>query len=61
MTQIKKLKAVIDEETKKNESVLSTSEKERGEALKEVGNTLHESVIVSNDEVCLVVSYLHLL
>ena len=51
MTQIKHLRVVIDEETKKNDDALLSHEQKRNEALREMGNHLHESCIVSNDEV----------
>ena len=53
MTQIKKFRVVIDEEVKKNDDALLKHEQERNESLREIGNHLHESCIVSNDEVCI--------
>lgn len=50
VTQIKGLRVVIDEETKKNDDALILHEQKRNEALREMGNHLHESCIVSNDE-----------
>ena len=51
VTQIKRLRVVIDEETKKNDDALLAHEHDRNESLREIGNHLHESCIVSNDEV----------
>jgi seryl-tRNA synthetase len=51
VTQIKKLRVYIDDQTKQNDSDLTKHESERNESLKEMGNILHESCIVSNDEV----------
>lgn len=50
VTQIKKFRVVIDEEVKKNDDALLKHEQERNESLREIGNHLHESCIVSNDE-----------
>ncbi|XP_060580391.1 serine--tRNA ligase, cytoplasmic-like [Ruditapes philippinarum] len=50
VTQIKKLRVYIDDQTKQNDSDLTKHESERNESLKEMGNILHESCIVSNDE-----------
>lgn len=51
VAQIKKLRVVIDEQITQNDTSLTVHETERNEALKEMGNFLHESCIVSNDEV----------
>lgn len=51
MTQIKSIRTLIDGNiTECNEEVLKV-EQERNEKLFEVGNFLHESVPISNDEV----------
>lgn len=50
VTQIKRLRVVIDEETKKNDDALVLHEQQRNESLREIGNLLHESCVVSNDE-----------
>ena len=50
VNQIKKLRDRIDEEIGKNNASLVQAESERNAALREVGNHLHESVPVSNDE-----------
>ena len=50
ITQIKKIRALIDEAIKQNEFNLLQTEKERNSALREIGNHLHDSVPVSNDE-----------
>lgn len=52
MVQIKRVRVVIDDEIKKNDEDLLTHERERNESLREIGNHLHESCIISNDEVC---------
>jgi len=50
VNQIKKVRVLIDEAVVKNDNDLLQCEKERNAALREVGNHLHESVPVSNDE-----------
>ncbi|KAJ8301414.1 hypothetical protein KUTeg_020401 [Tegillarca granosa] len=50
VTQIKELRKVTDEKVKENDAALLEHESLRNEALREVGNHLHESCIVSNDE-----------
>lgn len=50
VSQIKKVLALIDAAIVANENELLSVEKERNSALREVGNHLHESVPVSNDE-----------
>lgn len=50
VTQIKKVRLHIDEEMKKNDEALLLHEMERGESLKEIGNLLHDTCIISNDE-----------
>lgn len=45
-----KVRALIDTAIVQNESDLITTEKERNNALREVGNHLHESVPVSDNE-----------
>lgn len=56
--QIKRIRTLIDDAIQKNDENLKTTELERNAALREVGNHLHESVPVSNDEeenkVCLI-------
>lgn len=51
VVQIKETKSMIDEQMKINDAELIKHEQERNEALKEVSNHLHESCIISNDEV----------
>ena len=52
VTQIKHIRSLIDENiTKCNDEVIKV-EQQRNEKLFEIGNLLHESVPVSNDEVC---------
>ncbi|KAL5014270.1 hypothetical protein ScPMuIL_008540 [Solemya velum] len=50
VTQLKKVRIMIDEMMKSNDAELTHDETERNEALKEIANHLHESCIVSNDE-----------
>ena len=50
VTQIKHLRSLIDEAMAKNKDDLAATEKRRDEALKEIGNIVHESVPVSDDE-----------
>lgn len=50
VTQIKRIRTLIDDAIQKNDENLKTTESERNSALREVGNHLHESVPVSNDE-----------
>lgn len=44
------VRILIDESISKNDRELIFVEKERGAALKEIGNLLHESVVISDDE-----------
>lgn len=50
VTQIKQVRVLIDEAMVQNEKDLIVTEKERNNALREVGNHLHPSVPVSNNE-----------
>ncbi|XP_055707372.1 serine--tRNA ligase, cytoplasmic [Phlebotomus papatasi] len=50
VNQIKKVRVLIDEAIDFNEKALLEAESKRNSALREVGNYLHESVPVSNDE-----------
>lgn len=50
ITQIKQIRARIDDAIVENEKQLNKVETTRNSALREVGNWLHESVPVSNDE-----------
>ncbi|EDW03739.1 serine--tRNA ligase, cytoplasmic [Drosophila grimshawi] len=50
VNQIKKLRVLIDEAMTDNQKSLELAEQTRNTALREVGNHLHESVPVSNDE-----------
>lgn len=50
VNQIKKVRVLIDEAIAKNEQALLAAEKTRSSALREVGNHLHESVPVNDDE-----------
>ncbi len=51
MTQLKKVRQQIDDEMMKNGEKLCRLEVERKSALVEMGNLVHESVPVSDDEV----------
>ncbi|TMW48179.1 hypothetical protein DOY81_006749 [Sarcophaga bullata] len=50
VNQIKKVRVLIDQAMVENERLLQEAEQKRNTALREVGNHLHESVPVSNDE-----------
>uniref|UniRef100_A0A182QZF7 serine--tRNA ligase n=1 Tax=Anopheles farauti TaxID=69004 RepID=A0A182QZF7_9DIPT len=50
VNQIKKVRTMIDEAVVENEARMKEVEAKRNSALREVGNHLHESVPVSNDE-----------
>lgn len=50
VNQIKKIRESIDKKTQENEKEMERLEKQRNSALREVGNHLHSSVPVSNDE-----------
>lgn len=50
VTQIKKIRTLIDEAIQRNDEGLKTTESERNGALREVGNHLHESVPISDNE-----------
>lgn len=50
VNQIKKVRVLIDQAMVENERLLQEAEQTRNTALREVGNHLHESVPVSNDE-----------
>ncbi|KAJ9590744.1 hypothetical protein L9F63_016260 [Diploptera punctata] len=50
VTQIKMLRGLIDEAIEENVLNLLQTEKDRNNALREIGNHLHDSVPVSNDE-----------
>ncbi|XP_050294885.1 serine--tRNA ligase, cytoplasmic isoform X2 [Anthonomus grandis grandis] len=50
VNQIKKVRTLIDEAIIKNDSDLLSTEKTRNNALKEIGNLLHDSVPVDDDE-----------
>lgn len=48
--QIKTIRGLIDDAIRTNDKNLSLTETERNHALREIGNVLHESVPISNDE-----------
>lgn len=50
VSQIKKIRGLIDNAIKENVNSLALTEKERNNALKEIGNHLHSSVPVSDNE-----------
>lgn len=50
VVQIKSLVKHVDQEIEKNNSEINTIENDRNEALKEMGNLLHESVPVTDNE-----------
>jgi len=50
VTQLKRIRVLIDKEMQDNTSKLTTLEQERDNLLKEFGNWLHPSVPISNDE-----------
>ena len=51
MSQIKKARQLIDDQIAKCNEERTSCETIRRENLMEIGNFLHESVIISNDEV----------
>lgn len=51
VTQIKKVRLLVDEAVEKTDSERMKLEAERFEYLREIGNLLHPSVPISNDEV----------
>lgn len=51
VSQIKKVRLLVDEAIGKSDSERLTLEEERFEYLREIGNLLHPSVPISNDEV----------
>ena len=51
MTQIKKLRLLVDEAVQRSDSERLKLEGERFEYQREIGNLLHPSVPISNDEV----------
>lgn len=50
VAQIKKVRELIDVATAENDAKLSETEKARDASLREIGNILHDSVPISNDE-----------
>lgn len=51
MNQIKKVRQLVDDATEKTDSDRVRLEAERFEYQRDIGNLLHESVPISNDEV----------
>jgi len=56
VTQIKKLRTTIDEKMKKCVAERLECEKVRHSNLFEIGNWLHDSVVVSKDEVIYIIA-----
>ena len=52
MTQIKKIQSLIEEASDKNKVEMKECEEERYKHLAMIGNILHPSVPISDDEVC---------
>ena len=52
VNQIKRIRVLIDEAITKTDHDLHECEKDRNRTLFEVGNILHETCVISNDEVC---------
>ena len=52
MVQIKKVRVLVDEAIANGNQRLKEIEADRAKNLSQIGNILHESVPVSNDEVC---------
>lgn len=50
VNQIKAIRLLVDQNMKENDQALVDTEETRNAALREIGNMLHESVIVSNTE-----------
>lgn len=50
VSQIKAIRLLIDQQMKENDQALLETESARNESLREIGNMLHESCIISNDE-----------
>ena len=50
--QLKAVRVLIDKAMEENNFSLTKHEQDRNESLKEIGNLLHETCIVSNNEVC---------
>jgi hypothetical protein len=57
VAQLKEVRVLIDEAVQRNDVDLQQTEKERNNALREIGNHLHDSVPVSNDEVSIDLCY----
>ena len=51
INQIKKIRLLMDKAVEENIKKLAETEKERNDALRELGNHLHSSCVVSNNEV----------
>ena len=59
MSQIKKVRQLIDERIAQCDQQRVECETIRKQNLMEIGNHLHESVIISNDEVCILLSQIY--
>ena len=51
VSQIRNMVKIVDERMKQGQDDMQVTENERNEALREIGNLVHSSVPVSNDEV----------
>lgn len=51
VSQIKQIRLLIDQQMKENDQALLDTEAARNDSLREIGNMLHDSCIVSNNEV----------
>ncbi|KAA0201693.1 hypothetical protein HAZT_HAZT009209, partial [Hyalella azteca] len=50
VSQLKEVKKLVEETVAENNTTLSSTEAQRDAILKEIGNIVHDSVVVSNDE-----------
>ena len=57
MSQLKKVSLMVSAAVKKNGEDRVQTENERADAVREIGNIIHPSVPVSNDEVWKIVSF----
>lgn len=49
--QLKRVRSLVDEAILKCQEEVTKLEKQRNEMVKEIGNLVHDSVVISNDEV----------
>ena len=57
MTQIKRIRVLVDDEIANCRKQVEEWEKLRNSTLFEIGNLLHDDVPVSNDEVCFFLTF----